>query len=572
MLSAKRALALIQSGQRSHDDWHAKVNTLRGVTLGDPSALNGWSSNDDQNQSEHRKFRNRYPLIMVRDIKAGRNNDLLKYERVLVKGATYSDAQIESKRLVPKRKAIVAQYCVDRMDRCNGFDHVNMCLWDFTMGGAGVAYISQARGYPTFKYVDTLDFMWDPTAEIMADMQWASCSINGTLEYWYNILTSKGKDKVPESFVPYLPGGKFFKQPKAKNGNFQENELAWDLPFEVQAFYHNDDEEGTYMLFAKTDDDAWDPEPLYEGPNPNYFTENGEKQRYLPFETMHFDSIPGMRFPVGVTESMLPAQMELWGALDFIQRRIKNGVPWYEALTDVFSTETQKIGFLEAVQEGVVTVKELGKILPHGSDFGEIPEIIMEIVRESKSQLQSQSGNTAASVGEKTQGVQRATEYKDIMAKGDLTSGTISKALAGFTERGMTKFIGKGRLIDKKPLSVWIDKREIVLDEKDPVAGYLPEKPQLTISEDSMRYASKAQKLQEAQQLLQIAMSVAQIAGPQGVLKAYRNLLEEAGVDDPDSWITDMAAMQQQQQAQQQGQPGAGMQAQPGQSELATTG
>lgn len=566
MISANRAIALIQSGHRANEDWWGKCDSLRGVTLGDPSALGGWTDNDDNQQQEHRKFRTKYPLRLVADIKAGRNNDLLKYERVLVKSAVYNDPQIESKRLVPKRKAIMAQYVVDRMERCHGFDHINMSLWDFTMGGAGVAFITSNRDMPAVKYVDSLDFKWDPTAEIMSDMRWASVSLNDTLEGWKKVLTKGGKEKVPEAFEKYLPGGDKFHQPTKKSGQFAENELAWDLPFEVEGFYHMDDEEGTYMLFAKTADDAWDPEPLYEGPNPNWWMDNGEKEFFLPFETMHYDTLPGMRFPVGVTESMLPAQMELWGALDFIQKRIKNGAPWYEVMEGAFATETQKLNFMQAIQEGMVNVKERGLIIPHGSDFGEIPSVILEIVKESKAQLQSQSGNTAAAVGEKTQGVQRATEYKDIQAKGDLTAGTVSKALAGFTERTMTKFIAKGKRIDKKPLSVWIDKREIVFDSKDPVDAYLPDKPQLTISEDSMRYASRSQRLQEDQALLQTAMSVAQIAGPPGVLKALRKLYEDSGIDDPDAWIQDVQAMQAQQQQAQAGAP-----QQPGMQDIATT-
>ena len=122
-------------------------------------------------------------------------------------------------------------------------------------------------------------------------------------------------------------------------------------------------------------------------------------------------------------------------------------------------------------------------------------------------------------------------------------ASSIAKVNAMLWERLASKFLATGALYDDGyitirdiPVPGSTASIDIDFGPDNPVSIHLRPDAVITVREDSMRYASRQQKVAEAQQKLQFALTVMQVY-PKGVEYAWRGLLEALGEHNVEKWL-----------------------------------
>lgn len=523
MLDNKRAIARIQQTHEHMRDYWRKVYRLRKIVAGDKDALisSAVGTNFDIGKDMSRRYRDNNPDILMQHFEEGRNNDLLNLLGVLVEQTCYYFPNIEGKGLTPHQQVVTSQYLEDRLTSCNATAHNKMALWDHLMGGCGDVYMPMEFGKPVVRWADQLDVKFDQTARLVCDVTWKSISVSQRLETWVQIFGSG-------PFKDYLAG-----RPN------DAGQSGLDLPFELEFYYdieHESKEKdwlGNYKVFIKTGENNYDDENIvYEGANPNFWDVQGERQPYLPFETIFYQTLPSVRLPMGAAEKALPAQVSVWRAARRIQDIIDASPPWTEG--PAAADEKQVDLWRESMIKGLLLVsdEQLGKFKEHPSM--PINQTDIEEMNRNQEAMKTQLGTANSLLGQPEKGVKFARDISAIQQQGSLTAGSISKDNSDLWGRMVPKFLGKGKLYDKKNFVARVEGIEMPFGPKTqagPIGDYLVPMAKYIVSEDSMRFIPPQVKAAQAQAVLMESLQLAQMF-PGAIAPAFRDFLVANGVQN----------------------------------------
>lgn len=492
------------------DNFRRKIYDLRRLVAGDMSAMvPGPPAQSDGPHVPHPQ-QDLYDFIVL-NWQEGRSNKLLQTTKTLLMQTAFHFPEIEFQDLPPTLATLNAQYCALRLGEsprgCNARDHMRMAGLDYMIAGLGWVKACVVGDRPAIVHCDTLDMTWDRTVRLPCEIRWASCRYREPLRVWVEMFGTRpfqqrlGSDPV---------------------GGEQVVELEW--------YYDLDGDQGTWCVL-----DAQSDAPIHLGPNPYFFTDQGRRQPFLPYEPCYLLNLPSLRVPMGLVEMMLPNQIAVWQAEDNIRLTLERGAPFYTVGRDALTPEEK-----QKFEDG-----ELGAIVELNPNQGPLqPQAGIQVHpqvlswRETNNlEIISQGGANPYAAGAPVQGVSYAAEVNAIQGQSGLMAGNIAKDLAAFWARTVRKFLAVASLYDDQPLTLAVEGADLQFGPQNPIRRFLRPDAQVVVKESTMQFKPQPQRIQEATLKLQTAMSVAQVF-PNALPLAFQDWLVALGEKAPERWMS----------------------------------
>jgi hypothetical protein len=166
----------------------------------------------------------------------------------------------------------------------------------------------------------------------------------------------------------------------------------------------------------------------------------------------------------------------------------------------------------------------------------EIPATLREHLAYHDSNIVAESGVNPYALGDTAAGTQYAAEVNAIQGAAGLTAGVIQKAHTSHWERTVSKFLAVCKQYDDMPIHLRYDDVKLQFDASDPIRGYLEPDARVTVREDSLSFAPKAQGIAMAKDELAVAQGMAQ-QFPMAVQQAYEQYLTATGKKNTQKWL-----------------------------------
>lgn len=511
-ISPERIRARIGTG-RLLTPWKSKVHDLRMIVAGDFSRVDPESPPQvDPAEDSPRKGSLTWAYdALVRDYEEGTSNKMLQAIRTLVMQSSYRFPTVEFEGVEPIEADIMASYVRRRLGPrpagCDVMHHMRLALLDYIIGGIGWIWCGVDEGRPRNEAQDTLDVVWDQTARLITDIQWQAVRVREPLWRWVEMYGEK-------PFQSELQG-------------IKPNSVEMDRIIELWFYYDVYGSAGNHAVFRATDDGATG-DPIDQSDNPHSMDIDGVDRPFLPLEPMYHMLLPSVRQPVSIAEMMLPNQLATRLAEREIRETVKRGRQFYDIEEGAYDEET-----LEQFRRG-----ELGSLITRKKGFApisaqagmEISSSFMEYWRINDQELVAHSGANPYATGDKVTGIQFASEVNAIQSSAGLTVSTITGDHGAHYERMIFKTLANAKKYDVAPLELTYDDLTLEFGPGRPIGEYLREDAVVKISEEMLHYESREKKMQRAQGVLNNALTVAAVVGPQTVKLAYEEFLRAAGI------------------------------------------
>jgi hypothetical protein len=494
--------------------WKHKVHDLRMIVAGDFSRVDPESPPqvDPADDSPRRGSLTWAYDALVRDYEEGTSNKMLQAIRTLVMQASYRFPTVEFEGVEPIEADIMASYVRRRLGPrpagCDVMHHMRLALLDYIIGGIGWIWCGVDEGRPRNEAQDTLDVVWDQTARLITDIQWQAVRVREPLWRWVEMYGEK-------PFQTDLVGVK-------------PNTVGMDKILELWFYYDVYGENGNHMVLRANEDDGATGDPIDVSDNPHTMDVDGIERPFLPLEPMYHLLLPSVRQPVSIAEMMLPNQLATRLSEREIRETVKRGRQFYDVESGAYDEET-----LEKFRQGelgAIVVRKKGQAPAEARGGIEISESLMEYWRMNDQELVAHSGANPYATGDKVNGIQFASEVNAIQSSAGLTVSTITGDHGAHYERMILKTIANAKKYDVAPLELTYDDVTLEFGPARPIGEYLRGDAVVKISEEMLHYESRERKMQRAQGVLNSAMAVAAIVGPQTVKLAYEDYLRAAGI------------------------------------------
>jgi hypothetical protein len=459
-----------------------------------------------------------YPMIIVTALEQAKSNAILKAIRTLAFQVAYRFPEINFSpdELTPNEAVLNSSYLASRLGRapmgCNALPHLQLALMDYLIGGLGFAYIPVSGGKPVVQYADTLDVVWDQNARFPSDMRWCAVRVLKTRKEWRRL----------------------FPAISAKTGDEDEN--TW-LTF----YYDIDDDLGTYHVFEGGGyDRGWSGKPLFSSGNPCVYNQAGRWVSVLPLKSMAFMSLPSVKAPVSLTESMLPSQLMVWGADANIRDTINRGAGFWEIKEG--EVEEDELRKFEAGEIGTHITTKTGQAINQKSPM-EVSVSVYKAKTDHEQEIIQQSGANPFATGDRVEGVSFAAQVNAIQGQAGLMAGVIAKENSAFWEAILQTVLMRGKTVDNREIAFNIEGVRIEFGPNQPINEFLRPDATPVVSEDTMRFASKQEEFSMSSAVLNQALALAQLY-PGAIGKAYERFLQSAGIKDPSRFMGEQAGLQ----------------------------
>lgn len=466
-----------------------------------------------------------YPMIIVTALEQAKSNAMLKAIRTLAFQVAYRFPKIEFSpdELTPNEAVLNSSYLASRLGRapmgCNALPHLQLALMDYLIGGLGFTYTPVAGGRPTVQYADTLDVLWDTNARFPSDMRW--CAVK--------VLKTRGEWKRAFSSIEVKPG-------------------AEDQNLYLTFYYDLDGETGTYHVFEGGESEGgWNGTPLYSSGNPCVYNQAGKWIPVLPLKSMAFMSLPSVKSPVSIAESMLPSQLMVWQADATIRDTIARGAGFWEIRQG--EVEDEELKNFEKGEIGTHVTSKSGGAINQRAPM-EVPVSVYKAKTDHEQEIIQQSGANPFATGDRVEGVNFAAQVNAIQGQAGLMAGVIAKENSAFWETILQTVLMRGKTVDNQPIAFNIEGVRLEFGPNSPINEFLRPDATPVVSEDTMRFTSKQEEFMMASAVLQQALSLAQLY-PGAIGKAYERYLQTAGIKDPARFMGEQAGLQAASTAQQ---------------------
>lgn len=452
--------------------------------------------------------------VLVSNIQEGRSNKLMQAVRALVLQTSMSFPEANFEDLESNLATLNAQYFTSRSSMCDVVTQARSVALDYCICGLGVAYIGMRDDYPVVDRLNILDVIWDKSSTSFSGIKWASWIIRRPLEEWLELFPNSDKfDAMSDDLDLIVPVVVYYDR-VGENGN-----CAYFLSTSMNSSGVNEDD-----LIERMD-------------NPYKAFVNGSLQPIVPLQFMENIQFPGVDFPSGTVEMMLPAQCGIWQKEEAIGRLVDKSNPIYQAEQGAF--EQTSLDAWESSETDILYYKN-GK---SGLTMTQPISIDNALLNEKNSQereIIAMSGVNPYQSGNPVQGIKFAAETNAIQGAAGLVAGNMAKDVKSFWEGLISKYIAVGSMYDDMPITLMFrsanDAVELHFDESDPITHYLKPASRVSVNEDTLLYQPKDQRIARAVANLQLAMSLAQ-QYPAFLQKAMEDYLRATGVKDVASYF-----------------------------------
>lgn len=511
-------------GAQGLEQFRKKVYDLRRIVAGDLSPLTPAPVADEDNpqQTTQPQTLSEFCDFIVTYYHEGRSNKILQAIKTLLMQTSLNFPEIEFQDLSPNLAALNAQYCKVRLGEsplgCNARDHMRLALLDYMISGIGWVKVCVRNDQPVVMSCDSLDMTWDRSVRLPTDIRWASCRYREPLGTWVSMFG-------PQNFK-----------------DLEGDVLATDHLVELEWYYDIEGPAGHWYV-VRTDNQ----EIVHRGTNPYWFEVNGQTQiPYLPYEPMYYMALPSHRVPIGIVEMMLPNQIALWEAEDNIRTTIQRGAPFYQVAEGSLDPEEEK-----RFEDG--DIGTLVKYRPNGTPIAPVPgiQVSSDLIRwrdMHNNELPGQSGANPYAAGAPVAGVSYAAEVNAIQGNAGLVAGNIAKDSSAFWQRATKKFLAAARLYDDQPIRLRVDQVDLYFNEQNPISQFVVPDAEIIVSETSMNFRPREQKILSAYNELKTALEVAQLF-PKAPALAFERYLRAIGEQNVSDWLEQPAPAQPQQAA-----------------------
>lgn len=507
---ADRVHDRLKSAERSFETLKRKVYNLRRVVAGDFSKVMGDAPAAKQDGPEEDQFEARdfYDFI-VTDIKEGRSNKLLKAVKTIRQQVAFTFPEIEAEDLPPEIAAILSGWCKARLGDaprgCGANEAMALALTDYLVGGVGFVKACW-RDRVDVLHCDALNMKYDRSAGAWHRQTWRSCTFRMPKFQWAELYDDFDWTDI--------------------GGDSEDGIIA------VEMYYDVEGEAGSHYVLIESmlgEEGGI----VYQGENPYYDDTDGTRRPFLPYIPLHYLTLPSVSAPIGIVDTMLPAQVAKWESENAMRENIKRGVAFIEA----------EAGSLGEAQRKQLEEGEIAAVIEREQGFQAIinhPPLEVSSTHMAWDEKLDRElidvGGTNPYIGGAPQGVNYAREVDEIAGQSGLTTSTVSKDWAQFWVRVVKACLGIGKAYDDLPLTILIDGVPVSFDAIDPVKDYLFPAADIVVREDSTTFRPRQQKMAEA--MTDIA-TVMPIAGqfPNALPLAFESYVRAKGEQNVQKWI-----------------------------------
>lgn len=462
-----------------------KIHRLRRLTVGDITALDegqggrGPTSIEEQLSKLYREESELYD-VLVCDIQAGRENDLLWCVRNMALTVSMTHPAINFENLPNDMAAVQTEYFKTIAKRTQTRLQIRRATLDYLIGGLGAVYYGMDGDKHVIEWCDILDVTWDLTATTFDQVTWVSRKVRQPLWKWKKFFN--GDSKATNLL------------------NQQAAEGNEDTPITVSCYHDiTGDEEGNEAYFLAVGDCPGIENMLGRDTNPYGEYSAGTRRTAVPIVFMHALEFPSCKIPMSMVESMLSSQVGVWESDDELRTHIKVAGAYREAEAGTYTPES--LEDWKNGERGAVLIRNPGKPPMTPGPGLPLDQNLYKYRQDKKQQLMTQSGVNPYQSGA-SQDVDYAAETNAIQAQAGLVSGAIGKDAAEFWQTGSGRVLANGKDFDESEYSFSMmegDKQYILrFDSQNPIGEFLYPDADGVVSEDSILFQSMSEKLKLA--------------------------------------------------------------------------
>lgn len=510
--------------------WRQKIHALRVAVAGDYSAIDGESPiNQTAEESPNKKAKVRSTNIydvLVRDFEVGVNNEILRAVKTLHQQVTYRAPSFSFENISDMEGAICSMYLQKRLGArpfgCNAILHYKKAVLDYLICGVMATRETVTDGKPEVRYVDLLDLLFDPDADVIAESKWMGLTHVQSISTWLGLY--------PDN--EYL-----LKRAQELRDGMDEGSDEWlDEPVEVAYYWDTNGMNGTSAVMICDEGGTIDPNDptkvLEVTENPHFVEFDGFREPFNPITVSTFLELPNVTAATGQAELIIASQVAVHRAERKIQERFENARTFYEVKeSDV--DEAMMQAFIDGDEDGGIIKTKSGDAFKL-RELSEVPQGDMAYIQYHKQQIEELSGADPYASGGKKDGIKFAAEVNAIQSNASLTTSSITADIARHIETSGWKVLVNGANYDDNPLQLTYNQLQLAFGPDDPVGMYLRPDAIPQVNEDDLRFMSRSDKETIASNRLSIAMSYSAIA-PASAPILYRRYLEAMGEKDIDA-------------------------------------
>jgi len=398
---------------------------------------------------------------------------------------------------------------------CEGASVMEKTLLETLICGIGWATIAFDKGMPIISHIRLEDISWDRTAQTLDDIRWVSIKRKETLGYWLEMFSSD-----TSKFKKFIT----------------DDGPCFDKNIELEFYYDIEGDSGHSAIYI-LDEDIPATEIEFTD-NPFFYDVDGHRFPFLPATAMVYQQTPGVMWPTGLVDDMLPHQLQVWRDERRIHNLVLLGDPKVIMSEGTFTGASQKdfmspsdIPKVLFVTEGVQPQNAYAVM--HGLD---IPQSLQYNKDSNSREIGRQAGVTEYSAGGAVPGVRFATEASAINEQGDLNSQSITAMYVKVWKEVLKKYLGACAAYDDAPCRIVYDDVSITFGPNNPVANYIDTGVEIIVQESGVQFKTPSTRMMEAQMLLQASVAVQGIY-PGAIGKAFEKILLASGERNPTVWM-----------------------------------
>lgn len=508
----------IKEADKSLHQLKRKMHVLRQFVLGDWSAIDpeaafqpdtylGRKVRETSGSEDFEKW----TKILVTEYEEGLSNMLLQTVRNLAFRSCFRTPSIDFEEADPIEAAVMSAYLKRVFADCHAWDHQRAAFLDYLITGYGWTWCSQEASKPAVRMIDSLDMLWDTSVTLLPDTKWRAVRVSRPIGQFIEDFGSEA------GFSDLLD---------AKDGS-KPDPTRYDQVATLVYYFDIERTEGTYAVVR--DDQLSDDEPHFfdHVRNPHYVEHDGYRQAIFPLEAIYYLVLPSTRFSVSTVEMMLAQQIMLRMAERVAAKTMKASNPVTVVHRDAFESAD-----LAKIKEG-----EVGEVLISKNGQGinvqpgiDIPKTVIEQRDRAMREIPGNAGDNPYSSGKPIDGIKFASETVAIQNDAGIALPNMALDAADHWRRVASLTIANARY-HETPLTLRVDGEDLVFGPDSPISAFMRPDIVPTVSEDSLQWQSRSQRVAQYAQMLQMAANPAVAAvAPNSVRVLYEQALRSFGV------------------------------------------
>ena len=507
--------------EKELDHIRRKIHSLRLATAGDFSM---WEADKapqhdpiDASSDNARAGKPRQELynIMTREFGIGLSNELARIVRTMVLKSSFRTPSIEFEDIEPLEAAFASAYLSKVFEQTNAAECMRFALLDMLIGGYGFVWASMQDGNHWITHIDSLDVIWDPAVDFFPNASWMAAKVNMRLKDVVAMWGEAGvQDLIEKDFTD-----------------------VGDMVVPVIFYYDTEDDIGTYAAVRADKVESGEDDGFLEGPgpNPHYVESDGYSRAIMPILPIHSIILPSTRFAMSVVEQMMPHQIQSRMAESRIMDAVVRGGAIMEVDASKLNGSEETIAqFLDGEPVTILPVKAGGGAI-NRVDAVPIPDGWRMVKQDANMQITAMGGDNPYSSGKAVTGIKFAAESVQIGQEADLMASDIAQNAARHGAK-LAELVLANAVYHESPVTLRLEGMSVEFDADTPVWQHLVPDARAVVSEDSMRYLNKGERVAMKERLLNIAIQAAQIA-PAGPKLALEQVLREMGIKNVSEWF-----------------------------------